>query len=111
MFAQLNKLSESEIRDCPYIWVSTPFKDIVYQIVSLHQAETECVTFTLFHPEGSSPGKEFKDWKSSEIEKSTLGLDVPEDAKDKFLTLSTCTPSSNGQRTVMQACQLKTYGK
>ena len=111
MFASLNSLSKEEIESCPYLWICTPTKDIVYQVVSIHSAETEGETFTLFHPEGTTAGKEFTEWMMNEIAKSDYDLGKAEEALDKFLTLSTCTPSSNQNRTVLQARMLKTYGK
>lgn len=106
MFASFNKISEEAIKSNPYIWICTPDVSIAYQIVSVHTAITEGETFTLFH---GTPGTEFVKWATNETEKSWFHLDIPDKFKWKVLTLSTCTPSSNEYRTVLQAYELKEY--
>ena len=101
MFANLKEFNTPGILEaCPYFWVSTPKKDLLYQIVSIHTAVTGGESFTLFPETARNPA--FNGWMEKEINKSNIECKLPDRYIKRMVTLSTCTPYSDGTRQLVQ---------
>lgn len=99
MFGRLKQLNEQQVYDTyPYIWVCTRKKVMLYQIVSVHKAQTRGETFSLF--DNTVRNTAFPEWLEKEIAKSDITAKRPETDKGRVLTLSTC--KSGDTRQVVQ---------
>lgn len=101
MFASLKNFNNAEIfMTCPYFWVCTEKIDFLYQIVSIHTAVTGDESFTLFPT--TIKNRTFDSWMKQEIGKSVIDCPIPDKCIEKMVTLSTCTPSSDSTRQLVQ---------
>ena len=101
MFANLKEFNTPGVLEtCPYFWVSTPKKDLLYQIVSVHTSVTGGEAFTLFPETAKNPA--FDGWMEKEINKSNIECKLPDRYIKRMVTLSTCTPDSDGNRQLVQ---------
>ena len=106
MFASLRNFNEQEVYDsCPYFWICTEEKDLLYRIVSVHVAMTEDESFTLFP--SSIRNKDFSEWMDRETGKTQIESPVPERYIERLVTLSTCTPSSDNTRQLVQGILIR----
>lgn len=106
MFASLRNFNEQEVYDsCPYFWICTKEKALLYRIVSVHVSMTEDESFTLF-PSTIRNG-DFSDWMDRETGKTQIESPVPERYIERLVTLSTCTPSSDNTRQLVQGILIR----
>lgn len=106
MFASLRNFNEQEVYEsCPYFWICTEKKDLLYRIVSVHVAVTGDESFTLFP--SSIRNKDFSVWMDKETGKSQIESPVPERYIERLVTLSTCTPSSDSTRQLVQGILIR----
>ena len=106
MFASLRNFNEQEVYDsCPYFWICTEEKALLYRIVSVHVAMTEDESYTLF-PSTIRNG-DFSDWMDRETGKTQIESPVPERYIERLVTLSTCTPSSDNTRQLVQGILIR----
>lgn len=104
MFASLKQFNSQDVYEsCPYFWICTEKKDILYQIVSVHAAITGDESFTLFTKKDS----DFEKWLVFETGKSQIECRMPDRYIKRLLTLSTCTPSSDSTRQLVQAVAVR----
>lgn len=110
MFASLKDFNNTEVfQSCPYFWVCMEEKDLLYQIVSIHAAVTGDESFTLFP--GTVKNRTFDSWMEEEIKKSQIECPLPDKYLKKMVTLSTCTPSSDSTRQLVQGILIREVGR
>ena len=106
MFASLRNFNEQEVYEsCPYFWICTEKKNLLYRIISVHVAATGDESFTLFP--SSIRNKDFSAWVENETGKSQIESPVPDRYIERLLTLSTCTPSSDNTRQLVQGILIR----
>ena len=106
MFANLKEFNTPGVLEaCPYFWISTPKKDLLYQIMSIHTSVTGGGSFTLFPETARNPA--FDSWMEKEINKSNIECKLPDRYIKRMVTLSTCTPDSDGTRQLVQGILIR----
>lgn len=98
MFAKLKDYRKQEIYDaCPYFWIFTPEKDLLYRICSVHPEGVGGSSFVIRF--GS--GKELSEWRNAVRERSEIDTGWEPKEDDRIVTLSTCT-EDHGRRYTVQ---------
>lgn len=88
------------------IWLSTPTKNMVFQIFSIYTIESESYYITTdFKTE-----QEKKTWLTTMQERNTTPIETKLTTKDKIITLSTCQ-NNKGGRIVVHAKLIKQQNK
>ena len=97
MFARLKEFQQKETLDkCRYFWLLTPKADLLYEICSIHQAQTGSDTFTVRFENFIS----YQTWQEKMMQMSSPSTGASLDTQDRIVTLSTCTESSAVRMTV-----------
>ena len=97
MFAKLKDYRDPEIyRTCPYFWIFTPEKDLLYRICSVHPEGVGGSSYIIRF--GS--GKELEEWRNTVKSRSEVETGWEPDQEDRIVTLSTCTEDSGMRYTV-----------
>ena len=98
MFAKLKDYRDPEIYEsCPYFWIFTPQKDLLYRICSIHPEGVGGSSFIIRF--GS--GKELEEWRQKVREQSEVETGWEPNPEDRIVTLSTCT-EDRGTRYAVQ---------
>lgn len=106
MFAALKQFNDADVlQTCPYFWVCTEEKGLLYQIVSVHRAVTGDESFTLFP--FTTKNRTFDSFLKNEMNKSDIDCVIPEGYLKRMVTLSTCTPSSDSTRQLVQGTLIR----
>lgn len=84
------------------ISISTPKKNLVYQIFSIYTIDAESYYIT----PSFKNAKEKETWLSTMKERNEAPIDIPVNSNDKVITLSTCL-NNQGGRIVIQAKLIK----
>lgn len=97
MFASLKKLADQSVYDsCPYFWIQTPQKRLLYRIFAVRQAEVNSSIYTIRFADQLS----YKEWLQQMQVNNGLEQQNELQEKDKIVTLSTCTGSSTVRQVV-----------
>ena len=97
MFAKLKDYRDPEIyRTCPYFWIFTPEKDLLYRICSVHPEGVGGSSYIIRF--GS--GKELEEWRDAMKNQSEIQTGWEPDQEDRIVTLSTCTEDRGARYTV-----------
>jgi sortase B len=97
MFAKLKDYRDPEIyKSCPYFWIFTPQKDLLYRICSIHPEGVGGSSFIIRF--GS--GKELEEWRQKVREQSEVETGWEPNPEDRIVTLSTCTEDRGTRYTV-----------
>lgn len=97
MFARLKEFQQKETLDkCRYFWLLTPKADLLYEICSIHNAQTGSDTFTVRFEDFIS----YQTWQEKMLQMSSPSTGASLDTQDRIVTLSTCTESSAIRMTV-----------
>lgn len=88
------------------IWISTPTKNMVYQIFSIYTINSE----SYYIKTSFETLKAKQEWLNTMLERNITNKETELTATDKILTLSTCQ-NNNGGRIVVQAKLIKTQNK
>ena len=97
MFAKLKDYRDPEIyRTCPYFWIFTPEKDLLYWICSVHPEGVGGSSYIIRF--GS--GKELDEWRNKVRNQSEIETGWEIDPEDRIVTLSTCTEDRGTRYTV-----------
>lgn len=100
MFGRLKEMGKQSVYETyPYFWICTRTKNMLYQIISVHPAQTEGDTYTLFDAHTTSQSPDFIEWVQGEVNKSEVTATMPQNDKGRVVTLSTCI-SGNTRRVV-----------
>lgn len=88
------------------IWLSTPKKNMLFQIFSIYTIKSES-----YYIETSFKSEDEKQkWINTMLERDTANIKTPVQVSDKILTLSTCL-NSNGDRIVVQSKLVKVQNR
>ena len=97
MFAKLRDYRDPEIyKTCPYFWIFTPQKDLLYRICSIHPEGVGGSSYIIRF--GS--GKELEEWRQTIREQSVIDTGWEPDLEDRIVMLSTCTEDRGTRYTV-----------
>lgn len=97
MFAKLKDYKNPEIYNaCPYFWIFTPEKDLLYRVCSVHPAGIGGSSYIIRF--GS--GKELSSWRETVKEQSEIETGWEPVPEDRVVTLSTCTEDHGTRYTV-----------
>ena len=97
MFAKLKDYRDKEVYGvCPYFWIFTPEKDLLYRICSVHPEGVGGSSYIIRF--GS--GKELDEWRYKVRDQSEIETGWEIDPEDRIVTLSTCTEDRGTRYTV-----------
>ena len=97
MFAKLKDYRDPETYNgCPYFWIFTPQKDLLYRICSVHPEGVGGSSYIIRF--GS--GKVLEEWRSTVKNQSEIETGWEPDPEDRIVTLSTCTQDRGTRYTV-----------
>ncbi len=97
MFARLKDYRDPEIYGaCPYFWIFTPQKDLLYRICSVHPEGVGGSSYIIRF--GS--GQELEEWRYTVKNQSEVQTGWEPDPEDRVVTLSTCTQDRGTRYTV-----------
>ena len=97
MFARLKDYRDPEVYgSCPYFWIFTPEKDLLYRICSVHPEGVGGSSYIIRF--GS--GKELEEWRTKVRNQSEVETGWQPDTEDRIVTLSTCTQDRGTRYTV-----------
>lgn len=97
MFAKLKDYRDPEIyASCPYFWIFTPEKDLLYRICSVHPEGVGGSSFIIRF--GSVT--ELEEWRYKVKGMSEIETGWEPDPEDRIVTLSTCTQDRGTRYTV-----------
>lgn len=97
MFARLRDYRDPEVYGaCPYFWIFTPQKDLLYRICSVHPEGVGGSSYIIRF--GS--GQELEEWRYTVKNQSEIQTGWEPDAEDRVVTLSTCTQDRGTRYTV-----------
>ena len=97
MFARLKDYRDPEVYgSCPYFWIFTPQKDLLYRICSVHPEGVGGSSYIIRF--GS--GKELEEWRYTVKNQSEVQTGWEPDPEDRIVTLSTCTQDRGIRYTV-----------
>ena len=95
MFATLKDLQEEQtLQKCPYFWIITPEKNLLYQIFAVYNTQTGSETYTIQFGDA----KKYEVWVKKMQEQSTLN--IWDGQMGKIVTLSTCTGDKSTRQVV-----------
>lgn len=99
MFAQLEKFKDKDFyENHPYIYIFTPEGNYRTEVISMYSTKSDSETYTTQFGSDESYMKYIENIKGlAEVKK-----DVKVEAKDKIITLSTCSYELNGQPSDMR---------
>lgn len=101
MFAKLKDLQNKEVlKSCPYFWILTPKRNMLYQIFSVHTAVTGSETYTIQF--GSA--EKYAKWVENMTAQSVYSLKKYRQT-GKIVTLSTCA-GNHSMRQIVQGMQI-----
>lgn len=97
MFAKLKDYNAQETLDsCPYFWIYTQNADYLYQIFSVHTAQTGGKAYIVRFKDS----KEYTDWLQEISDSTSVKANVSVLDGDKVVTLSTCTGDASARQVI-----------
>ena len=135
MFGKFRKVTDEDYRRQPFMWICTKEKACLYKMMSIHISHVDDESYTLFELDGNTdeailkktgetviplnkdavsvsfPGSDLGNvtkWIRDENRKSYIDMPIPDSARCRVVTLSTCASYSD-ERRVLQAILVREY--